>query len=307
MVQQMERNLDVRTNYLRNQSYLRNSHDGWNLWANGIYSDAQLENAAESNGYDLSMMGTSVGLDRVFDDNKLFGLSGAMAYSDVEIAGGKNTKDVQSYQFMTYGGWFNDRFFVDGNFNVGFHNNSSTRYVGAVTGYQGNQKAEADYASHQIGYRITAGTKLDFNKVLIQPQVSYGYQWVRVEDYAESGSPAALKYDRKTYVANEFGIGAIASQSFRMEMGVLTPSLTIMAYRDLSNDEVIQESAGLVSDSKDGRFIMTGDSVGDNSFYARLGADMEMLNGVNVGGGLAFYSRGDYEDVALSANANWRF
>ena len=307
MVQQMERNLDVRTNYLRNQSYLSSSQDGWNFWVNGIYSDAQLKNTAQSHGYDLSMMGTSIGMDRVFDDNKLFGVSGAMAYSDVEIAGNSNTKDVESYQFMTYLGWFNDNYFVDGNFNIGLHNNSSTRYVGTVTGYQGNQRAEADYSSHQMGYRITAGARLDFDKLMIQPQVSYGYQWLRVEDYAENGSPAALKYDRKTYVANEFGIGAIASQSFRTDLGVLTPSLTMMAYRDLSNDEVIQESAGLVSDTNDGRFIITGDSVGDNSFFARLGADMEMLNGINLGGGLAFYTRGDYEDIALSVNANWRF
>ncbi|WP_419833960.1 autotransporter domain-containing protein [Endozoicomonas atrinae] len=307
MVQQMERGLDVRTNYLRNQSYLRNSHDGWNGWTQVIYSDAQMKDAAETNGYDLSMMGASFGLDRVFDDNKLFGLSTAMAYSDVEIAGGNNTKDVQSYQFMTYAGWFNDRFFVDGSFNMGFHNNSSTRYVGASTGYEGNQKAEADYASHQMGYRITAGTKLDFNKVMIQPQVSYGYQWIRVEDYEESGSPAALRFDRQSYVVNEFGIGAVASQSFRTEHGTLTPSLTMMAYRDLSNDEVIQESAGLVNDADDGRFLMTGESVGDNSFYTRLGADMEMVSGMNVGGGLTYYTRGDYRDIALTANANWRF
>ncbi|WP_419533105.1 autotransporter outer membrane beta-barrel domain-containing protein [Endozoicomonas sp.] len=307
MVQQMERGLDVRTNYLRNQSYLRNSHDGWNGWTQVIYSDAQMKDAAETNGYDLSMMGASFGLDRVFDDNKLFGLSTAMAYSDVEIAGGNNTKDVQSYQFMTYAGWFNDRFFVDGSFNMGFHNNSSTRYVGASTGYEGNQKAEADYASHQMGYRITAGTKLDFNKVMIQPQVSYGYQWIRVEDYEESGSPAALRFDRQSYVVNEFGIGAVASQSFRTEHGTLTPSLTMMAYRDLSNDEVIQESAGLVNDADDGRFLMTGESVGDNSFYTRLGADMEMVSGMNVGGGLTYYTRGDYQDIALTANANWRF
>ncbi|KEI70657.1 autotransporter domain-containing protein [Endozoicomonas elysicola] len=307
MVQQMERGLDVRTNYLRNQSYLRNSHDGWNGWTQVIYSDAQMKDAAETNGYDLSMMGASFGLDRVFDDNKLFGLSTAMAYSDVEIAGGNNTKDVQSYQFMTYAGWFNERFFVDGSFNMGFHNNSSTRYVGASTGYEGNQKAEADYASHQMGYRITAGTKLDFNKVMIQPQVSYGYQWIRVEDYEESGSPAALRFDRQSYVVNEFGIGAVASQSFRTEHGILTPSLTMMAYRDLSNDEVIQESAGLVNDADDGRFLMTGESVGDNSFYTRLGADMEMVSGMNVGGGLTYYTRGDYQDIALTANANWRF
>ena len=70
---------------------------------------------------------------------------------------------------------------------------------------------------------------------------------------------------------------------------------------------MIQESAGLVNDADDGRFLMTGESVGDNSFYTRLGADMEMVSGMNVGGGLTYYTRGDYRDIALTANANWRF
>ncbi len=304
---QMRRGSGLRSDYLRNQAWLGNSHDSWNGWTQVLYSDGELDNSSKANGYEMSMLGASFGIDHVMDNNKFLGLSFGMANADIDIGGSQNTKDVTSYQAMGYAGWFNNRFFLDGNFSLAFNNNESTRYVGASTGYEGNQQASAEYSSHQMGYQLAAGMKFDVAGVHIKPKLSYGLQWIQVEEFQETGSPAALRYEQQKYTVMELGAGLSASYNIPVEIGVVTPSFTVMGYKDLSNDEFIKENAGLVSDTSDEGFIMTGDTVGDDSVYAHLGADLEMISGINVGGGLQYYQRGDYRDYALTANMNWRF
>ena len=307
ITEQMRRGAGQRSDYLRNQAGLGNSHDSWNGWTQLLYSNGELDNSAAANGYQMTMTGAAFGFDHVMDNNKFLGFSLGVADAEIDIAGSQNNKDTTSYQMMGYGGWFNERFFLDANVNLAFNNNDSRRYVGVSTGYQGSQQASAGYGSHQMGYQLAAGMKFDVAGIQVKPQLSYGLQWIQVDEYQESGSPAALRFEQQKYTVMELGAGLSASYPVTTGLGIATPSFTLMGYKDLSDDAFIQEYAGLVSDSSGDGFIITGDGVGDDSLYAQLGADLEMTSGINIGGGLRYYQRGDYRDYALTANMNWRF
>lgn len=60
-----------------------------------------------------------------------------------------------------------------------------------------------------------------------------------MDDYAEFGSPASLEVDRQSYSVKHLGAGLTAFNTYELGMGLLTPSLTLMGYRDLNDTEII--------------------------------------------------------------------
>ncbi|EAQ1566555.1 autotransporter outer membrane beta-barrel domain-containing protein [Salmonella enterica] len=302
VVDKMRDQANNRSFYLRNQE----TATPWNFWAQTLYTHGRQGNEADIFGYQTNAYGINIGMDRRFRDEALFGVAFGYQNSHININGYGNTKDVNSYEAMAYTGWFNDRYFINGNINMGYNKNSSTRNIGSLNGYQGNTRAEADYNSLQMGYQASAGIAFDLDIVKLQPRVEYNYQWFRVEDYAESGSPASLEVDRQSYSVKHLGAGFTAFNTYDLAFGKFTPSLSLMGYRDLNDSEVITETAGLVMDQGKGkgRFTITGDSIGNDIFEAALKSSLTLKNNIILDGNLNYYKRDGYNEgyIGLSVS-----
>ncbi|HAU3160554.1 TPA: autotransporter outer membrane beta-barrel domain-containing protein [Salmonella enterica subsp. houtenae] len=302
VVDKMHDQANNRSFYLRHQE----AATPWNLWAQTLYTHARQDNVTDIFGYQTNAYGINIGMDRRFRDEALFGVAFGYQNSHININGYGNTKDVNSYEAMAYTGWFNERYFINGNVNMGYNKNSSTRNIGSLNGYQGNTKAEADYNSLQMGYQASAGMTFDLDIVKLQPRVEYNYQWLRVEDYVESGSPASLEVDRQSYSVKHLGAGFTAFNTYDLAFGKLTPSLSLMGYRDLDDSEVITETAGLAMDQGKGkgRFTITGDSIGNNIFEATLKSSLALKNNINLDGNVNYYKRAGYNEgyIGLSVS-----
>lgn len=306
VVDKMRSQVDDRTNVLRNESHLGNAHNGWNAWS-GLLVGYGSQSSGDIHGYDLNTYGINVGIDRVFDSEKLLGFSFAYARSNSDIKDTGNSKDIDSLQGMIYAGWFNERYFIDGNFNIGTNTIDSTRSIGTSTGYEGNTQAKATYDANQVGYQVMAGMKFDLEVVKIEPRVAYNYQWLRIEDYNETGSPASLKYDRTSYSVKQLGAGVTAFNTYDMAYGQFTPLFSLMAYFDMDDDERIRESAALTMDASTDRFVIYGDSVGGDIIEAKFNANLNMGKGLSVTTGLTYYQRDDYKEGFLGLAVSKRF
>lgn len=305
MVDKMRDQIDNRSLYLRNQS----AATPWNFWAQTLYAHSRQSSGTYTPGYQTNGYGINVGVDRRFNDESLFGVSLGYQNANINIHSYGNEKDVDSYELMAYTGWFDDRYFFNGNVNMGYNSNSSTRNIGENTGYQGNTKATADYNSLQMGYQVKAGMTFDLDVVKLQPSVAYNYQWLRVDDYAEFGSPASLEVDRQSYSVKHLGAGLTAFNTYELGMGLLTPSLTLMGYRDLNDTEIIVKKAGLTTDQGKGkgRFIVEGDSVGNNIFEAKINSNLQLKNNLSLDGNINYYKRGDYNEGYIGLSVSKHF
>ncbi|ENA1774188.1 autotransporter outer membrane beta-barrel domain-containing protein [Yersinia ruckeri] len=305
VVDKMREQVNNRSFYLRNQS----AATPWNFWAQSLYAHARQGSEGFVPGYQTNSYGINAGMDRRFNDEALFGVSFGYQNTNINIYNHGNSKDVNSYEAMAYTGWFNDRYFINSNVNMGYNSNSSTRNIGIDTGYQGNTQATADYNSLQMGYQVSAGMIFDLNVIKLQPRAEYNYQWFRVDDYAESGSPASLEVDRQSYSVKHFGAGVTAFNTYNLSLGTLTPSLSLMGYRDLNTSEVITETAGLVMDQGKGkgRFTVKGDSVGNDIFEASINSNLQMKNNVNLNGNVNYYKRGSYNEGYIGLSVSKHF
>ncbi|MGF1726812.1 autotransporter outer membrane beta-barrel domain-containing protein [Photobacterium nomapromontoriensis] len=306
VVDKMRSQVDDRTNVLRNESHLGQASTGWNAWSNLIFGYGNQSNG-DTHGYDLNTYGINVGIDRVFDSEKLFGLSFAYVNSTSDIDNTSNSNDIDSLQGMVYAGWFNERYFVDGNVNIGTNTINSKRTIGASTGYEGNTSANAEYGANQLGYQLMAGMKFDLDMVKVEPRVAYNYQWLRVDDYSETGSPASLKYDRTAYSVKHFGAGFTAYNTYDIAYGQFTPLFSLMAYFDMNDDERIRESAALTMDTSTDRFVIYGDAVGGDLIEAKFNANLNMGNGLSAATGLTYYQRDDYNEAFMALSVTKRF
>lgn len=307
VVDKMRSQVDERTNNLRDQVALGSANNGWNAWVKGIYSQGSQSSSNSIKGYDIDTMGLHVGFDRMFNNKSLLGYSIGYADSGIKIDGSANTKDVQSMEFMIYGGWFEDNYFIDGNVNIGRNSNDTERVIGASSGYQGNTKANGEYDSTQIGYQLTAGKSFDLNYVQFEPRIAYNYQWIRTADYKESGSPASLIYDRQDYSVKQLGLGYRLYNTYTMTDGTFTPSLTFMYYNDLNSGELINEKASLVMDKSDHRFVIQGDEVGGDIIDVKFSAALETKSKTSIAADVNYYQRDDYKELILGLSAVRRF
>ncbi|MDX2321975.1 MAG: autotransporter domain-containing protein [Moritella sp.] len=307
VVDKMRGQVDDRTNILRNQSALGTANNGWNAWSHLLYSNGSQDSSATMNGYSLSTYGINVGFDRVFDKQRLIGASLAYARSTADINGSNNTNEVDSFQGMVYGGWFDDTYFIDGNINIGRNSNTSERTIGGATGYEGDIHAKAEYNSMQVGYQLIAGMKFDLKAVQFEPRIAYNYQWIRTADYEEHGSPASLRYDRQDYSTAQLGLGYNMFTTFKVDQGIFTPSFIVMAYKDLNSDEVFRESATLVMDPLGDSIVVEGDQVGGDMIEIKLNGHLAMENNFSLAAGVNYYQRDDYSEFVVGITTTKRF
>ncbi|CAE6960617.1 Autotransporter beta-domain (plasmid) [Vibrio sp. B1REV9] len=305
IVDKIRSQADNRSTILRNSSYNGFAHNGWNMWT-GLVTGYGSRDGDSARGYDQLSYGINVGLDRVFDDERLLGFSLAYVNANTDIDDTANSNDLSNIQAMIYSGWFNDRYFVNGNINVGYNTISSEREIGAASEYEGNTTAKADYDALQIGYHLTAGMLFDLDVIKLEPKVSYGYQRIRLGDYMENGSPASLKYDRVTYAQDQLSAGFSAYNTYQSSYGKLTPMLSVMGFYDMS-DDYIKESVVLAMDPSTDRFVVYGDKVGGHGFEAKFNANLEMNNKLNIDAALAVLQKNDFSEATVNLNVSKRF
>lgn len=304
-VDRVRSQIDDRTDILRNNIRLGGKGNSWNAWSSLIGGYGS-QSSGNSGGYNLGSYGINVGIDNAFDDGKIIGFSSSYTGTQANYKNSNDSKDINTYLATIYMGWFNDRYFVDANANVGKNNIHSTRYIGKSTGYDGNTKAESDYSALQLGYQFIAGVKFDLYNIKFEPRIAYNYQWIRTDDYNETGSPASLKYDRMAYETKQLGAGFNLSNTYNTNLGKLTPSLSVMGYLDL-DDKLIKQSASLMMDTSTNRFVIYGDSVGGDILDIKLKLDLVMGDGLNFSTGLTYYQRDDYSEGYAGISASKSF
>ncbi|MGF1750980.1 autotransporter outer membrane beta-barrel domain-containing protein [Vibrio cionasavignyae] len=306
LVDKLRANANERIGLLRSGASYGNPSTGWNNWVSFIGGAGDKASQGNVNGYSMNNYGLNIGFDRAFNDTNMLGFSMAYSKSDIDIKNSQNTKEVESIQTMMYAGWYNDYMFIDGNVNFGRNMNSTERVIGASSGYQGETNATASYDAYNFGIQYTMGAMFDLNYFMIEPKVSYKYQWYRHTDYQETGSPASLRYDRQQYSISQLGAGVNLHQSYSTTLGLLTPTFSMMYYADL-NDERVRESANLVADDSKSRFVIVGNQVGGDMLETRLNAQLQMSQAWSMTGGVNYYQVDDYKDVSVALSALYRF
>lgn len=296
-----------RSEAIRNQDAMGAFNFGWNTWVSALSAKVSGDSGYDITGYDTTTLGLMIGADKyVIADRAYIGYS--LAYANNDSESDDNLSDVtnKNVQLLTYAGWLQESRFLDVILNIGKSTVSSSRTIRA----DNNANVTASYDQLNMGYSINAGQTFEFKGVKLEPTVGYEGQWISHEDYEESGSVAALRFDRETYHIQYANVGLGVSKLFELETMSIIPKVKIRYSSDLSGGQRVHDSFQLAVDdpaNKDNFYDKTGAIIGGDKLLIKAGVTAEVFESLTLDGTLSYTAAEEYSSYNLLFSAVKRF
>lgn len=263
------------------------------VWIKGFGGTGEQDFREGEDGYDLQIVGFTVGADASVDFSTNFNSVMGVAFSHgiVDVKGtATNTQNtditlnqVALYNINTFGEG-SEGLYNENSINLGFYNYDTQRSVsvGSINGV-----ADADYDGMEYGIKAGVGYNIKpAGNILVAPYVSLEYSSLDQDDYTESGTigNAALVVQNESFDRFVSTIGAKVAARFAGNAYDFIPKLDLSWSRNISSDG--QES---------NTSFISGDNIGKNT-----GIDLSD-NIYNIGLGLTIVNK---NDISLSFDYN---
>ncbi|MEA2069038.1 MAG: autotransporter outer membrane beta-barrel domain-containing protein, partial [Verrucomicrobiota bacterium] len=189
----------------------------YQVWGRGYGSYLDQKGSSDHAGYDASIAGGMLGVDKRFE-NMLLGIGGGYARTILNGDAG-NDGTANTGHAVGYFSANKEKLYLDANLNYAF-NAVETEYFSSVGGYSG------DYSAHTVGFFLGGGYGMSaFNdKLLFVPEVSILSTYYNRDAYTDTSTAMPDKmydsYDQWSYLGS---LGATLSmiqqiESFNLEM-----------------------------------------------------------------------------------------
>jgi hypothetical protein len=163
---------------------------GWGMWASG---SASYGAGAGHSSYDFRTDGLSVGVDRAFGDQFLFGVAGSIGRNNSDMEGSDARVKSDQRSLAAYGLWRGgDHLFVDGVLATGKLDFDTRRWSADADAFtQGKRDGDQWFGSLAVGYEHrNAGMSLTGYGRLEASRST-------LDSYRENGATARLRWDWK--------------------------------------------------------------------------------------------------------------
>ena len=276
------------------------------VWFSAYGSKGSRDVDGRIDGYDIKGMGFTVGTDGLMTDNIRAGF--AFGYSNQETSGSlyDTEHEIETYQLTAYSLFYLDGFFVNASAGMGMNSYDSTRTIGQSLGYTGETRAEARYDGYFAAARVMAGKDFTFSSTRVQPVVGAEINRVVMDAYEEKGSPASLGYDKQTVDQLKLGLGANVYHDFNVSKGILTGSLSTMAWHDFNADQRDLKTYTTIDPSTGGT-ITTANGSAENRFNIDAGLSYVASNNVVYALDLSHTIEDNFNDTSLQLKARFDF
>ncbi|KEI72974.1 autotransporter outer membrane beta-barrel domain-containing protein [Endozoicomonas elysicola] len=205
-----------------------------------------------------------------------------------------------------YGGLNKDRYFATAAVNAGYSSFVSTRTIGESTGYSGNTKAEGNFSAMNIALRMNAGANFELGMFSVQPLVAAELNHLKVSDYEESRSVAALGYDDQSVSQMKLGGGLNVSTKIELDSATFSPSLMVMGWYDFNADDE-QIDAYILADETVQLDIDTVSGASEERYELLAALDYHMSYKGKLGIALGHHIEHDYSDTKLQFQYQYSF
>ena len=213
------------------------------IWAKGYGSYLRQYALNDVSGYKAWTTGTAAGVDRIFADMFILGISGGWAYGDAASDANNANTYVNSAQTTVYAGYRNDEcpLFLNtsGSFGWNWYNGKRDIIVGPI-----QRRANASYDGQQYSVYGDAGYDIKLREnVTFTPLTSLHWNHLSLDKYTETEAGAlGLVINRQSYDILEFGIGAGVNSVFNYKWGKLAPEAHCKWFYDCIGDPMILAS-----------------------------------------------------------------
>jgi fibronectin-binding autotransporter adhesin len=278
-------------------------------WMRGFGSFASGAAQGGVAGFNQDRGGVIFGFDQKLNDHWTLGLAAQYAHSSLSFADGSASSDADSYNGIVYGGWHQDRLYVNGTAGFGWnaYNSSRSLDVGGFTANPSGSFSGQNYtASTETGYAFHAGDD-QIGDWTLTPYAGLDYTFTHTDAFTESGdgvSNLAVQAGHSNSLITSLGIRT-ATKIETQDNGTFTPEVHL-AWEHENLDENQNINAAFVS-SPGNVFSVTSAQYGRDSAIVGAAVTQELSRHSRVF--LTYDARlnGGYTEQAISGGVSFEF
>ena len=255
------------------------------FWMDGFTKIGDQDAEDGFSGFDYNLSGIVVGLDKLFKDGLLGGVSYGLSHSDIDLDRGRGHGDIDSSFISLYGSLFSDRTYLDIALSYARQSYDNTRNiaVGALT-----RMAHSDHKADLYSSYAEAGYNFGIQKWVVQPFAALQYSYLSEEKYTELGADGVnLLVDcrRNKFLVSDLGLRV--NHPFKKDSWTCIPDLSIAWLHDYDIDD------RLITASFDGSpgVSFTTENRHVDKDGLRIGAGISLLKKT----GVSLYLKYDFE------------
>ncbi len=190
------------------------------LWAQGFGSRLSQGTRGESDGYDASLRGASVGYDTFLFPYVVAGFGGGYARSNITTRDADTRTDVDSYLGNFYGSFAKDATYLNGIVSYAYNRYDAGRHIafGAI-----DRVAKSSFGGQQYSGYLEGGQTFTKNGLDLTPLVSLHYLRLHLNGYTETDAGSLnLAVEGQKYKLFQTGLGArLAYPILRQESRII--------------------------------------------------------------------------------------
>jgi len=179
------------------------SDSRWGVWAKGYGVFGDRESDSGITGHDYRISGLGFGLDYMFTDALLAGVTLGYSDGDVDYDDLRDSTDVQSTHIGAYASYKQDSWYVDAIFSYGQNEYDSVRYVDFLS-----ERLTGSYDGQSFSGYLEVGMDWRETEIsLLQPLVGLQIGRVSIDSYRESGGDSAVGVGQSDYDSIKSSLG----------------------------------------------------------------------------------------------------
>lgn len=272
-----------------------------NRWSSFIAGSGQwigLDSDGNSDGYDITTGGLSVGADYRLSDGVVVGLLAGYARTDAELSRDGSLR-TNSGKLGLYGSWFGNGCYLNGLVSGGYNDYDIKR-----DGLGG--RVHGDTEGGEFNVLLSGGHDFTLGKVSIGPVIEGQYTRIAYDGFREHGSVAPLEIQDNDSDSLRSRLGARASALFQVGKVAVRPEVRLAwehEYLDQSRPTDARFANGV-----GGVFRVEGPDHGRDSLL--INASVTLLSGERLSTFVAYdgvIGRDNYDSHSVSGGVNWSF
>jgi autotransporter-associated beta strand protein len=236
----------------------------WGFFVTGLGEFTNVDSTPNANGYDVNTGGITLGVDYRVTPYFAVGLLGGYAHNNVSLVGGGNI-DVNGGTFGAYSTLFGNGFYLDAAITGGPNGYDTHR-----TALQGSANGSTEGAD--LNVVVSAGYDWKYGNLSIGPTASFGFGYVDLDAFSETGSLAPLKFPDQNTESETTAFGAKAMYEWKIGKVTLIPQVSA-AWQHEYGSVAYQVIAGFASGAGT-NFTVNGPEIGRDSLLIGAGVSI---------------------------------
>ncbi len=279
---------------------------GWAAWGQTYGGWVNEDDRNGVDGYDTSLFGLVVGVDKQLNENVLLGFNLSVGDADIDFDDSASELDTDNYSFGVYASYATKTWFVDGTISYGWTDNDSRRET-VLFGKE--YWSGADYDADQWTFSLGGGVVFEPAPTWsIIPSARITYSYYDQESYTERGGSfndmEVDDYDTDSFTTE---LSLKVAKLFKLQNGVqVVPSVSIGWVHQFEDPDKVSVRYYRLP-AAIGSFKTDGLDPADDSFIANIGVNIIVNERVSTYLNYDLELKSDYDSHVFSGGLRVNF